>query len=85
METLKLPKTAELVRLMLDYITSTSDRERSFVDFKNDGTDRVVVVINNLGGLSEMEISAIAGETLDELERRSISAERIGVGRYMVG
>jgi dihydroxyacetone kinase len=69
---------------MLDYVTVTTDSERSFLPFKNDGSDEVVLLINNLGGLSEMEISAIAGETLKALNKRSIKVGRVGVGRYMV-
>lgn len=83
-KTMKLPKTPELIRLMLDYITVTTDPERSFLPFKNDGTDEVVLLVNNLGGLSEMELSAIAGEALLALEERGIKVVRVGAGRYMV-
>lgn len=79
-----LPKTPELVRLMLDYITKTDDTERSFLPFKNDGSDEVALLVNNLGGLSEMEIAAIAGETLTALQERGIKVARVGAGRYMV-
>jgi dihydroxyacetone kinase len=82
-KTMKLPKTPELIRLMLDYITVTTDPERSFLPFKNDGTDEVVLLVNNLGGLSEMELSAIAGEALLALEGRGIKVVRVGAGRYM--
>lgn len=81
---MKLPKTPGLIRLMLDYITVTTDPERSFLPFKNDGTDEVVLLVNNLGGLSEMELSAIAGEALLALEERGIKVVRVGAGRYMV-
>lgn len=83
-KTIPLPKTRELVRLMLDYITKTDDSERSFLPFKNDGTDEVVLLVNNLGGLGEMEMAAIAGETLDALNERGIKVVRVGAGRYMV-
>jgi dihydroxyacetone kinase len=79
-----LPKTPELIRLMLDYITNTTDSERSFLPFKNDGSDEVVLLVNNLGGLSEMELAAIAGETLSALRERGIKVVRVGAGRYMV-
>jgi hypothetical protein len=79
-----LPKTPALIRLMLDYITNTTDSERSFLPFKNDGSDEVVLLVNNLGGLSEMELAAIAGETLSALKERGIKVVRVGAGRYMV-
>jgi len=60
--TIKLPKTPELISLMLDYVTNTTDSERSFLPFKNDGSDEVVLLINNLGGLSEMESQLLRGK-----------------------
>ena len=82
-KTMPLPKTPELIRLMLDYITSTTDNERSFLPFQNDGGDQVVLLVNNLGGLSEMELAAIAGEALVALKERGIKVARVGAGRYM--
>ena len=83
-KTMRLPKRPELVRLMLNYITSTTDTERSFLPFQHDGGDQVVLLVNNLGGLSEMELAAIAGEALVALKERGIKVARVGAGRYMV-
>ncbi len=44
----KLEKSRELVGRMLRYITNTEDEERGFVDFKNDGKDEVILMVNNL-------------------------------------
>lgn len=79
----KLSNTRSLVREMLTYIIDTEDSERAFLNFEQDGKDEVVLLVNNLGGLSELEILAIAAEAVDALAERSITVVRIGVGRYM--
>jgi dihydroxyacetone kinase len=63
---LTLPTTAELVSEMLSKITDTEDKERSFVPFKNDGSDEVVLLVNNLGSISELEFGAISHEGKSE-------------------
>lgn len=57
-----LPKLSKLIDQMLAMLTSTTDKERSFVPFQNDGNDEVVLLVNNLGAISELEMGAIAGE-----------------------
>lgn len=59
---LKLSRLSALIDQMLTMLTSTTDKERSFIPFQNDGTDEVVLLVNNLGGVSELEMGAIAGE-----------------------
>ena len=59
---LPLPKTADLVNEMLTRITDTQDKERAFVPFKNDGSDEVVLLVNNLGSISELEFGGITNE-----------------------
>ncbi|KAG9019187.1 Dihydroxyacetone kinase 2 [Tulasnella sp. 427] len=57
-----LPPLSKLVDQMLTMLTSTSDKDRSFIPFQNDGIDEVVLLVNNLGAVSELEIGAVAGE-----------------------
>ncbi|KAJ7622669.1 hypothetical protein DFH06DRAFT_1447735 [Mycena polygramma] len=52
-----VPPLAALVPLLLDHIASTTDAERAFLPFKDDGNE-VVLLVNNLGGLSELEITS---------------------------
>lgn len=59
---LELPRLNELVDKMSTMLTSTADEERSFLPFKNDGSDEVVLMVNNLGAMSELELSGVAGE-----------------------
>lgn len=59
---LPLKSTAELVETMLTKITETSDKDRSFVPFKGDGSDEVVLMVNDLGSISELEMGGITNE-----------------------
>ena len=80
----KLTSLSALVPSLLDMITRTDDPERSFVPFKNDGTDRVILLVNNLGSISELELGAIVGETLNAVTARGITTERVISGTIMV-
>ncbi len=59
---LSLPKTSELVATMLKTITDTTDSDRSFVPFKGDGSDEVMLMVNCLGAISQLEMSGITHE-----------------------
>lgn len=59
-ETLKT--SAELVDTMLSKIIDTTDSDRSFVPFKGDGSDEVVLLVNGLGAISELEMGGIVNE-----------------------
>ena len=59
---LPLKSTADLVDNMLSKITDTTDKDRSFVPFKGDGSDEVVLLVNDLGSISELEMGGITNE-----------------------
>lgn len=82
--TIPLTKASELVPRLLEYITLTSDKERSFVPFQHDGKDEVVLLVNNLGGISEVEMGLIAREAITTLQGQGIRVRRVGTGKYMV-
>jgi dihydroxyacetone kinase len=69
---------------MLSYITNTSDTERAFLPFKHDGKDRVVLLVNNLGGVSELELGLITQQALAVLEEQKITVDRVNAGSFMV-
>lgn len=79
----KLASLSVLIPSLLDMITRTDDPERSFVPFKNDGTDQVILLVNNLGSISELELSAIVGETLKAVTARGIAVNRVISGTIM--
>ncbi|KAJ9106007.1 hypothetical protein QFC19_003343 [Naganishia cerealis] len=78
-----LPPAKELISQMLSFITNTEDAERAFLPFKHDGKDRVVLLVNNLGGISELELGLIAQESLAVLDSQGITVERVSAGSFM--
>jgi dihydroxyacetone kinase len=62
--TSKLPlgTASDLVGNMLSKIVDTTDADRGFVPFKHDGKDEVVLLVNDLGAVSELEMSGITNE-----------------------
>ena len=60
------PSVKELVAKMLECITSTreTDPERGFLSpaLKKDGKDEVVLLVNNLGAVSQLELAGVVKE-----------------------
>ncbi|WFD31617.1 hypothetical protein MSPP1_002656 [Malassezia sp. CBS 17886] len=76
------PKTQELLAEMLSLLLKQDDEERSFVPFSEG--DEPVLVINNLGGLSNLELSAITGDVIDHLrDQYKIRPVRVYAGAYI--
>lgn len=75
------PSAEDLIKQMLDLMLDQEDPERAFVKFKKG--DRLVLLINNQGGMSPLEMGAVADETLQQLEGRGIVPERIFNGVFM--
>lgn len=77
-----IPPLHELVTQLLELLTSTSDPERSFLPFQ--GKDEVVLLVNNLGGISELELGGIVGEVHSALKAKGFIIHRILAGSFMV-
>lgn len=77
-----IPKLEDLIPQLLAFLTSTSDPDRSFIPFK--GKDNVVLLVNNLGGLSELELTGIVAEVRKQLDARGFTTSRILAGTFMV-
>ncbi|KAL7422835.1 hypothetical protein Q5752_002131 [Cryptotrichosporon argae] len=75
------PSAEDLFKHVLDLILDQDDPERAFVRF-NDG-DELVLLVNNQGGLSALEMGAAVDEVLTQLERRGIVPVRIFNGPFM--
>lgn len=66
---------------MLSYALNKNDAERNFVQF--DSKDEVALLINNLGGVSNLEIEGLTKTTLDKLSQDyGIVPSRIYVGPF---
>lgn len=62
------PDLTSLVDSMLSHILDQEDQERAFVDFGLDLSQaKVVLLVNNLGGLSVLELSAASSTVLRRL------------------
>lgn len=63
-----VPSTEELIsKHMLPKLLDPKDKDRHFVDFNKD--DEVVLLVNNLGGVSNFIISSIVSKTTDLLKK----------------
>lgn len=62
---IKIPTARELLAQMVDFASDTKDKDRSFVPFRHDGSDEVVLMVNNLGGTSELEMGGIASAAME--------------------
>ncbi|KAK9315657.1 Dak1 domain-containing protein [Lipomyces starkeyi] len=62
-----IPRIEDLVAEMLNYLIDPNDEERAYVKF--DEGDEVVLLVNNFGGLSPLETSALTYQTIAALEK----------------
>ncbi|KAF2122916.1 Dak1 domain-containing protein [Lophiotrema nucula] len=71
-----------LVSTMLKHCLDTSDKDRSFSDISS--SDDVVLLVNNLGGVSALELGGITNEVVEQLMKDyKIKPVRILAGTYM--
>lgn len=71
-----------LVKEMLAQLLDTSDANRAYIDIET--SDSVVLLINNLGGVSALEMGFITEEVCSQLHSRySLQPVRILAGTFM--
>jgi dihydroxyacetone kinase len=71
----------ELVKRMLSQLLDSQDKDRAFL---NINSNEVVLLINNLGGVSVLELGGITAEVVGQLEKSyNIKPVRILAGTYM--
>ncbi|KAH3661821.1 hypothetical protein OGAPHI_005999 [Ogataea philodendri] len=76
-----IPTIDTLVSDLLKYLLDKNDKERNYVDF--DSSDEVVLLINNLGGTSNLELFAIQDTVVDLLASDyKIKPVRVYTGSY---
>ncbi|KAK7953118.1 hypothetical protein PG988_013812 [Apiospora saccharicola] len=75
------PPVEDLVAHCLKLLCDPNDPERSFVEFHNN--DSVVLLINNYGGVSNLELGALTDEAMVQLSRTwNIKPARILSGSF---
>jgi dihydroxyacetone kinase len=71
-----------LIKKMLAQLLSPTDKDRSYLDIKS--SDDVVLLVNNLGGVSVLEMGGICYQVVKALEKSyAIKPVRILCGTYM--
>ena len=64
------PSAEHLVRILIKYRVDESDPERGYVKFAEN--DKVAVLVNNFGGMSNLENGALMNEFLEHLPSRML-------------
>ncbi|KAK1515909.1 dihydroxyacetone kinase [Colletotrichum costaricense] len=75
------PQLSQLIDSMLTQLLDTNDLDRAYVDF-SDAKD-VVVLVNNLGGVSPLEFGGITAKVTNALTSRGLKLARVISGTYM--
>jgi dihydroxyacetone kinase len=71
-----------VVKTMLKYMLDTSDKDRAFLQVSK--SDDTVLLVNNLGGVSPLEMGGITAEVVNQLEQDyGIKSSRILSGTFM--
>ncbi|KDE09614.1 hypothetical protein MVLG_00021 [Microbotryum lychnidis-dioicae p1A1 Lamole] len=78
-----IPSANRIVEDLMKWLTDVEDEDRAFLDFKNDGKDEVILLVNNLGGISEIELSVVVNEASKWLASKHITVERVLSGAFM--
>lgn len=72
----EIPPPDELIQELLRYVLDENDKDRAFVKFTPE--DEVALLINNFGGLSNLELEALTSLTISHLKSDwNISPSRV--------
>jgi dihydroxyacetone kinase len=72
----------ELVKTMLAHCLDTADKDRNFLEISPE--DEVVLLVNNLGGVSALELGGITNEVVEQLASHwKIRPVRVLAGTFM--
>jgi dihydroxyacetone kinase len=75
------PSVSDLISQLLHLLCDPNDKERAFVQFN--AHDDTVLLINNYGGLSNLELGALTHETLEQLDKNwDIQPTKIYTGGF---
>lgn len=78
------PSLPSLINTMLDQLLDEKDADRAYVAFSDkEKNDNVVLLVNNLGGVSPLEFGGITTSVVRALAGRGIRPVRLLSGTYM--
>ncbi|OLN97927.1 Dihydroxyacetone kinase 1-like protein 1 [Colletotrichum chlorophyti] len=75
------PQLPKLIDAMLTQLLDVNDSDRGYVDFSN--AEEVVLLVNNLGGVSPLEFGGITAKVVNALGARGLKLARVISGTYM--
>jgi dihydroxyacetone kinase len=79
-----IPAPATLVQQLLRPLLDQNDADRSFVKFGKGGTERIALLVNNLGGVPLIEQFALTNEVIEGLQKsHGITPVRVYSGHFM--
>ncbi|KII87471.1 hypothetical protein PLICRDRAFT_177215 [Plicaturopsis crispa FD-325 SS-3] len=78
-----VPTLDTLIPQLIEMLTSMTDPDRSFLPFQGGGKDNVVLLVNNLGGISELELAGITGAVRKHLDGLGVKIHRAISGTFM--
>lgn len=74
----------DLVDKMIGLLVDQNDRERSFLHLQQDETTPIAVVINNLGGISSLEMNLMVKEAVEALNKHpELDIRRLYTGEFL--
>ncbi|KAA1074340.1 Dihydroxyacetone kinase 2 [Puccinia graminis f. sp. tritici] len=85
----KITNLSQLISDLMPVLTSTTDKDRSFLPFRTQGSSNkevsndVILLINNLGSISELEMCAIVKSTGTWLLEKGFQVKRVISGTLM--
>lgn len=78
----KIAPVDKFISELLKYLLDESDEDRGFLKF--DKSDESILLVNNLGGTSNLELHALAAVAIDKLaEEYNIKPVRVYVGSFV--
>ncbi|XP_040184332.1 triokinase/FMN cyclase [Rana temporaria] len=75
----KMKSCDEVVRIMIDHMTNEASKSRVVLH----PGDSIIIIVNNLGGLSCLELQIVASTVVHLLESRGLRIERAMTGSFM--
>ncbi|CAI9594639.1 unnamed protein product, partial [Staurois parvus] len=75
----KMKSCDEIVRIMIDHMTNEVSKSRVVLQ----PGDSIIIIVNNLGGLSCLELQIVASTVVHLLESRGLRIERTMTGSFM--
>lgn len=77
-ERIKIMSADEIIQKMIDHMTNPTNESHLRIQ----AGDHIVLIVNNLGGLSCLELNIVAGSAIKYLESKQVFIERAYVGSY---